>query len=460
MEPELATNILPVEIWAYILAFLKPSQEFMPAMVCSDFYEILKARRNKRNETVWTSDMEPFCKTVDWAKFIISTVGMGLQSHASGTPVPLNLHPPGVGLELSVDGTCKNRCRYGFTRICNKIKTIALLNNYYETYKHMAFLESTHSLQIESLLQSKNYTFIINIVKDGMPLDMLCSYYKNGSYDNSIYSAIELIINTNDLVLIENVLKSTIKLDTYKTVICAIKTHNINTLNTVINICTQAYLSDISKTNVITVINYYMESYIVDVNDIKFMCEEYGYVYPSHSASASVFHSNMYAQLEEMIKYGCPVTHELESVLYILLPKLYAMLKPSQIVYTENQNEPGISKDNSFKLYVSKLRNMHQNYGTKLVIPLAQYALKTQNMELMTYLIEYKCQITKEIDDYLRINMPGLYAQVDPSTINYNVEPLSQVFVNELLRYEEIQRMEMERERLEMEESGAFGLFD
>lgn len=429
MEPELATNILPVEIWAYILAFLKPSQEFMPAMVCSDFYEILKARSNKRKETAWVTDMVPFCKTVDWAKFIIST--------------------------------CKNRGRYGFTWICNKIKTIALQNNYYETYKHMAFLESIHSLQIESLLQSKNYTFIINIVKDGVSLDMLCSYnYKNGSYDNSIYSAIELIINTNDLELIENVLKSTIKLDTYKTVICAIKTRNINTLNIVINICTQAYLSDINKTNVITVINYYMESYIVDVNDIKFMCEEYGYVYPSHSASTSVFHSNMYAHLEEMIKYGCPVTHELESVLYILLPKLYAMLKPSQIVYTENQNEQGISKDNSFKLYVSKLRNMHQNYGTKLVIPLAQYALKTQNMELMTYLIEYKCQITKEIDDYLRINMPGLYAKVDPSTINYNVEPLSPVFVKELLRYEEIQRMEMERERLEMEECGALGLFD
>ena len=49
------------------------------------------------------------------------TVGMGLQSHASGTPVPRNSRPPpfsladesaskreqkaGVGLELSVDGT-------------------------------------------------------------------------------------------------------------------------------------------------------------------------------------------------------------------------------------------------------------------------------------------------------------------------------------------------------------------
>ncbi len=33
------------------------------------------------------------------------TVGMGLQCHASGTPVPRNSRSLGVGLELSVDGT-------------------------------------------------------------------------------------------------------------------------------------------------------------------------------------------------------------------------------------------------------------------------------------------------------------------------------------------------------------------
>jgi hypothetical protein len=76
-------------------------------------------------------------------------------------------------------------------------------------------------------------------------------------------------------------------------------------------------------------------------------------------------------------------------------------------------------------------------------------------MKLMTVLIENKCQITKEIDDWLRIKMPDLYAKVDPSTINYNIEPLAPVFVKEMSLYEEIMRLEREREN-----NSSFGLFD
>ena len=43
----------------------------------------------------------------------IGTVGMGLQSHASGTPVPRNSHPLEVGLELSVDGKSLESLRPG-----------------------------------------------------------------------------------------------------------------------------------------------------------------------------------------------------------------------------------------------------------------------------------------------------------------------------------------------------------
>ena len=435
MEPVLATDILPVEIWTYILAFLNPDQEFMPALVCRDFYEILKARRNKRKETVWITDMVPFCKTVDWAKFIISTR--------------------------------KNKHRTGFQNICAQINTIAMQNNYYETYKHIAFLESACKLQIKTLLKDENYKLIISMLNDGMPIDVICNYNVHFGFGDQTSLCIALIIDTNNQELIETALKSALK-SSHKldidTVANAIRTHNINTLNTVINIYKSTFSSD-SYLNIIKTINYLMEeSAMVEVNDIKFMCEEYGYVYPSPVASTTAWRDNRFIHLEEMIKYGCPVTQELESLLYIIMPKLYSKLKPSQIVYPENHNEPVITLTSFISGMchsINILDKCFQGYGTKLVIPFALYALNRQNMKLMTYLIENKCQITKEIDDYLRIEMPDLYAKVDPSTINYNVEPLAPVFVKEQLLYEEIMRLEREREWAMHRETGClFGLFD
>lgn len=431
MEPVLATNLLPVEIWTYILAFLKPYQEFMPAMVCRDFYEILKARRNKRKETVWITDMVPFCKSIDWAKFIIRTR--------------------------------KNMFRSGFMQICVTITNIALKNNYYETYKHMAFLEFASTLCIKSLLKAKNYKLIVNVLNDGMPLDVMCTNNYN-VFNNDYSLCIELIIHTNNRELIETMLKFERRLDT-NIIVYAIKTHNIDTLNTVINVYNRAHLNH--PHNCKNAVNYIMESSMIDVNDIKFMCKEYGYVYPSPDASTYAFCGHKFTYLEELIKYGCPVTHELEGVLYIVMPKLYAMLKPSQIVYPENHNEPVITLTSFISGMchsINILDKCFHSYGTKLVIHFALIALNRKSLKLMTYLIQNKCQITKEIDDYLRIEIPDLYAIVDPSTINYNVEPLAPVFVKEQLLYEEIKRLEresaLERSRLEMLNDSSFGLFD
>lgn len=57
--------ILPTEIWDHVLYFLKPTEEFIPALVCQDFYTLLVRKRVRRGDTRWITCISPFCHSPD-----------------------------------------------------------------------------------------------------------------------------------------------------------------------------------------------------------------------------------------------------------------------------------------------------------------------------------------------------------------------------------------------------------
>jgi hypothetical protein len=97
MEQVPVTDILPIEIWKDILSFLEPTVSFMPAMVCNDFYQILKAKREKRGQKVWVTDISVFCKTPAWTKFVILTSRPNL---AKQWPLGLNYN---IGNKIRIE---------------------------------------------------------------------------------------------------------------------------------------------------------------------------------------------------------------------------------------------------------------------------------------------------------------------------------------------------------------------
>ena len=69
------TVVLPNEIWTHIFAFLKPTDEFMPALVCRDFNYILKRKRDRRGASKWTTYINQFCHRESSVKFIYNYFG-------------------------------------------------------------------------------------------------------------------------------------------------------------------------------------------------------------------------------------------------------------------------------------------------------------------------------------------------------------------------------------------------
>ena len=65
---------------------------------------VTKRKRDKYN-AILQQQSKIYFDTVNSYLAKPSTVGMGLQSHASGTGVPMNSRSPGVGLEFNVNGT-------------------------------------------------------------------------------------------------------------------------------------------------------------------------------------------------------------------------------------------------------------------------------------------------------------------------------------------------------------------
>ena len=75
MEPNQLQVILPTEIWGHILYFLKPTEEFIPALVCREFYTLLKRYRKRRGSTLWQTCISPFCHTPEKILFIYNYFG-------------------------------------------------------------------------------------------------------------------------------------------------------------------------------------------------------------------------------------------------------------------------------------------------------------------------------------------------------------------------------------------------
>ena len=159
MEAHPAVSVSNYDIWEHILSFLKPTEEFMPAMVCRDFYQILRTKRVKRGAKVWITDITVFCKTVEWTKFVILTTRHNLEGQWASR----------------LEDKYKGR---GISKIYNLyvlIKNIALGNGYYDTYKfidNIIHYEKEPSLPDYTLkLTENNYGFLRNMLDDLVPVN-------------------------------------------------------------------------------------------------------------------------------------------------------------------------------------------------------------------------------------------------------------------------------------------------
>ena len=157
MNAHPAVSISNYDIWEYILAFLKPTEEFMPAMVCQDFYQILRAKRAKRGQAVWITDVTVFCKTPEWAKFIILTSRQDLQGNWATIP------------HFTV---YRNRSEFKMINVYDLIDYITLSKGYYETHKYISYI--LHYGQDQKFLALKlpenNYGFLRNMLDDLIPV--------------------------------------------------------------------------------------------------------------------------------------------------------------------------------------------------------------------------------------------------------------------------------------------------
>lgn len=157
MESHPTVSILNYDTWEHILAFLKPTEEFMPAMVCQDFYQILRAKREKRGKRVWVTDITVFCKTPEWAKFIILTSRQNLQGNWATIP------------HFTV---YRNRNEFKMINVYKLIDYITLSKGYYETHKYISYIlhygQEPKFLAIK--LPENNYGFLRNMLDDLIPV--------------------------------------------------------------------------------------------------------------------------------------------------------------------------------------------------------------------------------------------------------------------------------------------------
>ncbi len=72
---DLDSGLLDIE--HAILAFVKPHEEFMVALVCKDWYEDLSERRNARNESTWETPLSSVCcriESIAWVQHNVEEI--------------------------------------------------------------------------------------------------------------------------------------------------------------------------------------------------------------------------------------------------------------------------------------------------------------------------------------------------------------------------------------------------
>jgi hypothetical protein len=152
--------VLPPEIWGAILGFLEPHDEFMSAMVCRDFYVILKEKLLTRGNYKWYTDITPYCDT----------------------PRRANAVWENVAYQDRFD-------------ICKKIKQVAAKNGYADTLiYYIKFDKGSHHLikynasghnEYHIALKHKQYDCIRAMVSQGIPVpvDLGNDIVKSGLVD-------------------------------------------------------------------------------------------------------------------------------------------------------------------------------------------------------------------------------------------------------------------------------------
>lgn len=159
VEPAPVNNHLMLDVWELILAFLEPTEYFIPSLVCKDFRIIINRMLN-RHYTLgkMVTSINPYCKTPYLVKKCI--------------------------LKYNNDPTL-------LTMLFNWIYNIAMINGYLDTLKYTAFMQFIGVNVYETALTRKNYEFIIELINEYVPLPR---------------EFIESVILTGDIVFIKNVI--------------------------------------------------------------------------------------------------------------------------------------------------------------------------------------------------------------------------------------------------------------
>jgi len=155
MEPVPVNGHLMLDVWDIILSFLRPNEEFIPALVCKDFMTIIKRRQTKRiamnklisghdydyiihsRQSDWCTSINPYCKTPHLVKNCI------LKYNNDQALLPM---------------------------LFNWIYNIAMFNGYLDTLKYIGFMRYVGDNVYDSALKRKNYDFIIELINEYVPL--------------------------------------------------------------------------------------------------------------------------------------------------------------------------------------------------------------------------------------------------------------------------------------------------